>query len=347
MLPHIGVEFQPVGVAKVPSKGEDGVYCMATCVSPSETNMIVTTSEKEILLFDFPTLRPSRKFVGHNGPVGGAGFFRGDAENMIFSVGGEGDASVKLWDMRQQNEVSTLRGSDAELFSADINADNTVVAAGGMENIYCWDITAMKLLRKYEEGHCDDVVQTKFHPTNSQLLCTASMDGLICRADISIAEDMDAFDTILPTDISVSRIGLFGPNEDFLYCVSTNETLTLWNLDTAALLVDTGDTRQAVKTATGLEAEYLIDCYFDASAEGLLMMVGTSEGAAAMVDVQTSGMVGRASLYSGHTDIIRDFAINTTAGWVTTCGEDSVIALWQAKPPLVDAAAHHNVEEEG
>lgn len=80
-------------------------------------------------------------------------------ENCFFSAGGEHDGTLLLWDLRQEKPVSTLRGrkqlkhswshglslvvfsrtgEDAELYCADVNVDNTIIAAGGQEAIYCW-----------------------------------------------------------------------------------------------------------------------------------------------------------------------------------------------------------------
>ncbi|GJP53737.1 hypothetical protein CLOM_g13825 [Closterium sp. NIES-68] len=56
--------------------------------------------------------------------------------------------------------------------------------AGGPP-ILLWDMRSCRLLGRLEDAHTEDVTQVRFHPLHRTALISASLDGLICRFDLS------------------------------------------------------------------------------------------------------------------------------------------------------------------
>jgi len=194
--------------------------------------------------------------------------------------------------------------------------------------------------------HTEDVTQVRFNPNNSWSLHTGSVDGTICQFALTssnLSALDDALDTVLNTDQPVSRLGFFGPDSDFLYSLSTVETLSLWHLSKAQRIADFSDIRHKLSSASGLEITYLIDCHYQPSSQRLFISAGNAFGTVTIshvniteletialvktpkASVQTSQSITEYTT-TGHTATIRDIL------WIeqllVTGGEDSKLCVW-------------------
>jgi hypothetical protein len=90
--------------------------------------------------------------------------------------------------------------------------------------------------------------QIRFHPTDSNVFVSGSTDGLVNVFNVAgVAECDDHHDLITqtfnsessvvrtgmhqyPSHLLKSRVGFFGPANEFIYCLTHTETLLLWQL---------------------------------------------------------------------------------------------------------------------
>jgi WD40 repeat protein len=130
------------------------------------------------------------------------GFFKQDP-NMVFGCSDQG--KFECWDLRTntynhdgENSVkptiffNDLSVSKREFLSADVNADDSLVAVGtnkGIDDalVYLFDIRVTnKYLFKFSESHSNDLSQVRFDPFRRSKFCSASLDGLVCLYDLEM-----------------------------------------------------------------------------------------------------------------------------------------------------------------
>ncbi|PWN52829.1 WD40 repeat-like protein [Violaceomyces palustris] len=129
------------------------------------------------------------------------------------------DGTVTQWDLRSQDArkpVILLRGpsNSPYLSVASPTLSNPNLIAAGTElhgvdaSVDIWDLrNARQPLHQYTESHSDDVTSLHFHPEpgHSDVLLTASTDGLICAIDTKVQDENDAVIAVGNTNSSVAR----------------------------------------------------------------------------------------------------------------------------------------------
>merc|ERR1711879_903247 len=125
-----------------------------------------------------------------------------------------------------------------------------------------------------------------------------SVDGLICAVDTSMADVDEAFIDALNVDDSISKFGFFGGSQQFIYCSTTSEKASVWNVAEAKLIKDYGDLRTSID---GLSADYLIDWFFDSDANMLFSFLGTYKGEMVGNIVSDKGFTPKIGFETKHT----------------------------------------------
>jgi WD40 repeat protein len=176
-----------------------------------------------------------------------------------------------------------LGPSRVPLLSFDINSSEQLIAAGTEmveddASIVFFDArNASTVIKTYSESHSDDITNIKFHPTNPARLMTGSVDGLICQFDLTDMDEDEGLLVVSNTGSSINRIGYFGPNSEYIYCLSHMETLSLWSSEDADAIHQFGDIRGVSNPAMGLSLDYGIDCQYEAESGRLYLISGSNE----------------------------------------------------------------------
>lgn len=90
------------------------------------------------------------------------------------------------------------------------------------------DLRNSSIMAQFVESHNDDITQIQFHPTSpSQLIC-GSVDGLICSFDLKNFNEDDELIGVINSGSSINRAGYFGPDGEYVYCLTHIETFSLW-----------------------------------------------------------------------------------------------------------------------
>jgi eukaryotic-like serine/threonine-protein kinase len=99
-------------------------------------------------------------------------------DGKILAVGGTGDLTVRLWDVRSFNQVAALRGSSADILHLLFSADGKTLAAGTRDGVVrVWDVGSRELRESYT-GHQGLVWTVGFAP-DGKSIASAGQDGAL------------------------------------------------------------------------------------------------------------------------------------------------------------------------
>jgi hypothetical protein len=89
--------------------------------------------------------------------------------------------------------------------------------------------------------------------------------------DITDFDEEEALISVVNSGSSVNKAGYFGPNAEYLYCLTHIETFSLHTLEGDAIC-DFGD----IRTIGATEVDYAIDCSYDANTQRFYMITGSN-----------------------------------------------------------------------
>lgn len=125
------------------------------------------------------------------------------------------------------------------------------------------------------------------------LLASGSTDGLVNVFDIAAPDGADdPEDCLIHTlnsESSVSKVGFFGPEGEYLYGLTHTETFLMWHAiardtDEPELISHFPALREAAHEA-GCPLDYLVDCIYQPESQRLFMVGGTFSGEMALFHV--------------------------------------------------------------
>ncbi|CAB4444774.1 unnamed protein product [Rhizophagus irregularis] len=252
-----------------------------------------------------------------------------------FLMSSSKDGRIAIWDLRTSNRDPSqilMAKNRKPLLSFDINISDTLLAAGTElvakdASILFWDLrNPSSVYAEFIESHNDDITQVKFHPISPTQLITGSVDGLICNFNLnSFKEDKDLVG-VINSGSSINRAGYFG-NAEYVYCLTHNETFSLWGAPEADLLCDFGDIRQNSDQSL-VRIDYAIDCQFDLSTGRLYLFTGSNTGDISMIHVNANELQLCQTFNGAHSEIVRSICWNPQTNIFLTGGEDSKLCLW-------------------
>ncbi|KAI9100606.1 WD40-repeat-containing domain protein [Phlyctochytrium arcticum] len=246
-------------------------YILSTLPSPSGLHLLTPTTSGLLSLYDLATLSPIQQLQalpnGINAAVTEARFDK-SSEGVVWVADNAG--GCRAWDTRNGSGVVEVHVG-APVLSLDINTEGRVLVAGtelvGEDaKISIWDIrNTATPAAEFIECHSDDITQLRFHPSKPSVLLSGSTDGLLCLFDLTTLEEDDAIYQIIKSD-SVSKLGFFGPEGEYIYALSHMETFALWKVLDADKVCEFGDVRRD-------GVDYLVDCVWDGG-DGRMYLVG-------------------------------------------------------------------------
>ncbi|CAH1762592.1 6362_t:CDS:10 [Entrophospora sp. SA101] len=250
------------------------------------------------------------------------------------------DGTVALWDLRlsHQRPAQMLQATKKEpLLSFDLNITGKVVAAGtelssgGDVKILFWDLrSSNKVSAEFTESHSDDITQIQFHPTSPSKLLSGSVDGLICNFDLKSFDEDEELISVINSCSSINKAGYFGIKGENIYCLTHNETFSLWNFSEGELISNMGDIRTDPNQNV-VEINYGIDCQFDLSTNRLYLLCGSNNGDISILNVNLNELQLCQKLNGGHDEIVRSVYWDPRTNIFISGGEDSKLCLWNDK----------------
>jgi hypothetical protein len=154
---------------------------------------------------------------------------------------------------------------------------------------------------------------------------------LVCLydfANVPLDQEEALYQVIRPS--SCSSASFFGPAHEYLAIASHMETLSLWEWEEAHHLRDYG---YVPDSGVGVDVHYLVSgggSEYDPATQRLYTVAGSQTGDLAILEASMEGLQLRATLTSGHTDIVRAarFAPQRQGGLLLSVGEDGAVCTW-------------------
>lgn len=252
-----------------------------------------------------------------------------------------GESALSI-DLGLDGHIAAVASNKASIHFFDVRYTNATPAGND-----CTSSSNNHLLGSYRDSHHDAVTKVKFHPQQSSMLCSGGEDGLICCFDTTQPTEELALQSVLNVGAPVRQMGfccdhnnctataLDNSSSGSLYCLTGNETASLWDINTATCLQDFGGTQfrevlthqtsqlqqrqqqpssaaeatatsSTNKTVSSVPIQYLVDAYWDAPRRELLLCAGNSEGDAALF-VCRDGATWQLqnTLVGGHRGVVR------------------------------------------
>jgi len=249
------------------------------------------------------------------------------------------DGSAQLWDVRSGKSEKSFKVPKG---SSSCTLTDGVLAASGEEGVYIWDIRKEGQAKTVVSGfHTSDILRVRWHPTQPNRLFSASDDGTILQYDLTVEDLDEALLTSMSNVQPVAKFGFFGPQSEYLYAISTVETLSLWDCAKGRRLAAFPDIRQQLSHAAKVNIDCLINCHYDPAQERLFLTAGSFEGALLLNHVNTRDIQPLCLMMpaDGHSGVIRDSLLLDQT--VITGGQDSKICVWSQKPLVAPPSAKH------
>ncbi|CAD5119215.1 DgyrCDS7847 [Dimorphilus gyrociliatus] len=138
---------------------------------------------------------------------------------------GSASGCLKLWNLEQCKIVRTLNGHKSSIKSIEFHPCERFVLSGSTDsNIKLWDVERKGCIFTYR-GHTNGINCVRFSP-DGKWFCSGSDDSSAKIYDISSGKQIAQLATSAPV-----KAVEFHPNEFLLCLVSTDKTLTFWDID--------------------------------------------------------------------------------------------------------------------
>jgi len=140
-------------------------------------------------------------------------------------AGGDGDNTIKLWDVKSRKEVAMLVGHSDWVSSVSFSPDGGLLASGsGDETIKLWDVKSLMEVATLK-GHLSSVYSVVFSP-DGNLLASGSGDETINLWDVKSRKEVATLKGHSGCVFSVS----FSPDGSLLASGNEGRTILLWDM---------------------------------------------------------------------------------------------------------------------
>ncbi|KAI9222142.1 WD40-repeat-containing domain protein [Blastocladiella britannica] len=321
----------------------DGEYIFDVAATP--TTVAVSASNNQIKLYD-TQLNLLGALNGHINTISSLHFNATD-HNLLYSSSQDG--TLCCWDLRTPAAPAHIwNAPNRQSFLSMHTSSGAFLIAGGTElsgsdaHVHFYDMRSPQLAHSFSESFGDDVTQLAFHPTVPTRLLSGSTDGVACVFDLQGTWDEDD-DLVgsMQSGSSVSKLGWFGPDGEYVWMTTHVETVSLWTGE-GDLLKDFGDVRQF--STEEVPINYAVGCQYDPTSQRLYMLTGSHEGALSILHVTLNELQLCFSAGHAHGDVVRSAVLDFGSGHLITGGEDSKLSMWRPSPTAV-AVTPANIAE--
>ena len=301
-------------------------------VSANSQYAITSASDNFVRLYDLSTLQLSYTIPAHKERISK---MKLKSDQHLFTA--SEDHTLKRWDLRTAGStgpVQTFKYSKP-LTAFDLNCNDTMAIAGTefstntqSADLAFFDTRNASLLHTFTESHGDDITEIQCHPNLPAQFISCSTDGLLNNYDVTEFDEEEAMISVVNSGSSVNKAGYFGPNAEYLYCLTHVETFSLHTFE-GDIICDFGDIRSIGLTSV----DYAIDCSYDPIAQRFYLITGDNSGTVDFFHVNVGQLqyCQQLKVAGSHSDIVRSLYWNHSTQSILTGGEDGRLCAWQGQ----------------
>ncbi|WPH04911.1 putative wd repeat-containing protein [Acrodontium crateriforme] len=304
-----------------------------TLARSDDEQVIATIASDDSLRIFNPTLNVLQTSKPcHNGvsclKSGSRGFFTAGRDGLI-----------KQWDLRGNQSAGHISEPQNRSFSAlTVHGDHYVAAGTDSTKEGLGDVSVLifdtrnpgKPLRNYSESHSDSITQLAFHPSQSNMLLSASTDGLVSFFDVDQADEDDALQRVLNPKSAVHCSGFLANDQS--YVLTTDEVFSIYTLSDNAdgsgdPTMEFGDMREKLKCM------YVIDI-LQQHGNTPIMAYGHNENKTLSIvhlngGAQSWSFGSIIDFVGAHgEEVVRDMFLTKDQTRAYSCGEDGNVRVW-------------------
>ncbi|RCH78444.1 WD repeat-containing protein 89 [Rhizopus stolonifer] len=300
-------------------------------VTANSQYAITSASDNFIRLYDLNTLQLSHTIPVHNSRISK---MKLKSDQYLFTASEDG--TLKRWDLRATLNIPVQTFQyNKPLTAFDINCNDTMAIAGTefsydtqSADLAFFDTRNASLLHTFTESHGDDITEIQCHPSLPAQFISCSTDGIVNTYDVAEFDEEEAMISAVNSGSSVNKAGYFGPNAEYMYCLTHIETFSLHTLE-GDLICDYGDIRSINLT----EVDYAIDCSYDPVSQRFYLITGSNSGTVDFFHVNIGQLqhCQQLKVEGSHSDIVRSLYWNHPTQSILTGGEDGRLCAWQGQ----------------
>jgi WD40 repeat protein len=210
-------------------------------------------------------------------------------------VSGDDGGSVRLWDTRTAKNVHSLNlpnrlpALSLQLFGSDL-------IIGSDSLLMNYDTRTMKLVKTFDEFFTGDVLNLSVHPISGHLFTC----GAECSVnEVNIKQEENPVMTFV-CESEIERIGFFGDSTQYLYCLSSTQGLSVFDLTSDAPVMEKPNIRVQLAQQAGIHIDYLLNVqeHEEEKANSFTLAAGNNNGSIAVMEISASELKTRAVMLS-------------------------------------------------
>jgi RNA polymerase sigma factor (sigma-70 family) len=253
-----------------------------------------------------------RTFVGHTDGIGMVAVSRDGRRALSCGLTyGDGDPTVRLWDLETGKELKRFEGHTGGVYGVAFSPDGKRAASAGDKTIRLWDLETGKELKRFE-GHEDDVDGVAFSP-DGKFLLSASDDTTVRLWEVETGKEVRRFEG------HTERVyrAVFSPDGKRALSGGFDKTLRYWEVETGKELrcIQVDTTGVAVATMAF-------------SPDGKRAVSSAGDRTVRLWDLENGNEIRR---FEGHAKIVHFVAISPNGKRILSGGHDQTVRLWDVE----------------